>query len=901
MVGQTVGHYEVLSRIGEGGMGVVYKARDTHLGRTAAVKVLPPGRTANEDRKRRFIREARLASSLNHPNIVTIYDIGVEGGVDYIAMEFVAGKTLDQLIPRKGMNLTEALRIALQIADALARAHAENIVHRDLKPTNVMVTNDGLVKVLDFGLAKLTETRSADDAETLPMQAGTEEGVILGTVAYMSPEQAEGKEIDTRSDIFAFGSLFYEMVTGQRAFQGETRLSVMSAILRAEPRPVREFAGNVPREVERVITHCMRKEPARRFQHMVDVKTLLEAIKEDSDSGRLTVAALPAGPARRARWPVWAVVVIAAAGLAFWAFRMWSEPSGARSFASLTAQAGLSTQPALSPDGRAVIYASDGEGGGDMGIWRQQVAGSTPALRTREGGQFCQPTFSPDGEHIAYTGIGQNGGIYRMSAYGGPAQLIGPGGAWPTFSPDGRKIAYSVGARFRRSQVYVYDANEGESRPLKLDIPWSYCPAWSPDGKYLLFEGSREAVSTQFSQFDWWIAPAEGGNAVQTGLRRFLEGGKVRPIRDLNPALDSRMIWSPDGKYVVFAAYRSGPSEIWRLRISPRTGEPLGQPEQISAGPANERHPAMTSGGLLVFSSVTMRRDIWYLPLRANEGKIAGPLRQMTHDGAENTTPRLSRDGRSIIYVSDRPGQGRIWIRNLATGVDTPAPLTGASGREYRAIFSPDGSRVAMCRDVEGKGDLVVFNLAEGREDKMCGGVNVALDWSVDGKRILYAPAEPPMVRSIDVESKKITDVVKHSSGAAIRPGALSPDGQWISFQLVLDLEQTPVYVAPLRAGAASPESEWLRIADGPNEDSWWSPNGNLLYYLTRQDGSYCVWARKLDPTAKKPAGDSFAVQHFHGRRHVAGVPSFGHAMTADGMYCSLREVTSTVWRMRLE
>ena len=221
-------------------MGVVYKARDTRLKRSVAIKVLPAEQVSDPERKRRFIQEARAASALNHPNIITIHDIGSEGGIDFVVMEYVAGKTLDQLIPRKGLRLNETLKLAIQMADALAKAHSAGIIHRDLKPTNVMVTDDGLIKVLDFGLAKLTEVAS-DEGGTLTTQLQTEEGTIVGTVSYMSPEQAEGKKVDARSDIFSFGAVLYEMVTGQKAFQGESKMSTLMAVLKQEPKPISQL------------------------------------------------------------------------------------------------------------------------------------------------------------------------------------------------------------------------------------------------------------------------------------------------------------------------------------------------------------------------------------------------------------------------------------------------------------------------------------------------------------------------------------------------------------------------------------------------------------------------------------------------------------------------------------
>ena len=295
LTGQTLSHYRIEKKIGEGGMGVVYKARDTHLDRFVAIKVLPPERVADTERKRRFVQEAKAASALNHANIVHVYDIDQADGTDFIAMEYVAGKTLDQRIGHRGLRLNDALKYAVQIADALAKAHSAGIVHRDLKPTNIMVNEDGVVKVLDFGLAKLTEQVQADEsASTLTVDAEgrpiTEEGVIVGTVAYMSPEQAEGKKIDARSDIFSLGSVLYEMVTGQKAFQGTSKMSTLSAILHQEPKPVSGITPTIPADLEKLINRCLRKDPAKRFQHMDDVKVALDELKEDSDSGRLQAA-----------------------------------------------------------------------------------------------------------------------------------------------------------------------------------------------------------------------------------------------------------------------------------------------------------------------------------------------------------------------------------------------------------------------------------------------------------------------------------------------------------------------------------------------------------------------------------------------------------------------------------
>ena len=328
MIGRTVSHYRIVEKLGEGGMGVVYKAHDTHLDRFAAIKVLPPEKVADPERKRRFIQEARAASALNHPNIVTIYDIDQQDGVDFLAMEYIQGKTLEQLIGRKGLKVTEALKYGVQITDALSRAHAAGIVHRDLKPGNVMVDEHGLVKVLDFGLAKLTEPAAPDEDElTRTLKPTTEEGAIVGTVAYMSPEQAEAKRLDGRSDIFSFGAVLYEMIAGRRAFQRDSKTSTLAAILTQEPGAL---SADIPHDLEKVLKRCLRKDPQHRFQTMADLKVALEELKEESESGQLTAAQTPAVSRKwsvpwRGAGVIGAALIVLAAGVFVWQ-RLHTKP-----------------------------------------------------------------------------------------------------------------------------------------------------------------------------------------------------------------------------------------------------------------------------------------------------------------------------------------------------------------------------------------------------------------------------------------------------------------------------------------------------------------------------------------------------------------------------------------------
>jgi serine/threonine protein kinase len=334
--GTKLGPYEVIAPLGSGGRGEVYRALDPRLGREVAIKVLPAERLADPARRARFVQEARAASALNHPHIVTIHEIEQAEGIDFIVMELVPGKTLDALIPRQGMRLGEALRIAIPLADALAAAHAAGIVHRDLKPSNVMVTPQGVVKVLDFGLAKLRQPDEGGGEEDTTLDARVSPpsrvGAVAGTPAHMSPEQASGGKVDARSDIFSFGAVLWEMVTGRRAFSGRSSAETLAAILREQPKPPSELVPDLPRDLERIILRCLRKESDRRFQHMLDVKVELQDVKEESDS-QATAAGAAIAAKRRSRryWVAGAValflILATAAGLTLWRLRRAELPA----------------------------------------------------------------------------------------------------------------------------------------------------------------------------------------------------------------------------------------------------------------------------------------------------------------------------------------------------------------------------------------------------------------------------------------------------------------------------------------------------------------------------------------------------------------------------------------------
>jgi len=455
--GSTISHFQILEKLGEGGMGIVYKARDQRLERIVAIKVLSSSTLASQGQRLRFIQEAKSASALSHPNIVTVYEIDTAGESTFIAMEYVEGRTLHAELRSHRLTIPEVLNYGIQIAGALSAAHAIGIVHRDIKPANILVTNNGSVKVLDFGLAKLTEKLDLPvepSAETQTLAASlTQEGTIVGTAAYMSPEQAEGKRVDPRSDVFSFGVVLYELVAGRPAFSGQTNMSILASILTQEPKPIAEIR-EAPPDLAKVVHRCLRKDSARRFQVMADVKVALEELKEDLESGKLLPSASPLH--RTGRWRlalnILAAVAISAfvtAGVLAWTTRRITPLRNPR-ITRLTSDSGLTTDPAISLDGKLVAYASDRGGRGDLDIWLQQAEGGPPVRLTTNAANERQPAFSPEGTKVVFRSERENGGIYVVSALGGEATRVANGGFNPQFSPAGEsRIGRAGKSQFR--------------------------------------------------------------------------------------------------------------------------------------------------------------------------------------------------------------------------------------------------------------------------------------------------------------------------------------------------------------------------------------------------------------------------------------------------------------------
>lgn len=545
LAGQSLGPYRLEELIGAGGMGEVYRAQDERLDRTVAVKVLPRSFVASPERVRRFEREAQAASTINHPHIAAVYDVGCENGLHFIAMEYVEGLSLSAWLVREGLTLAEVLLVMEQVADALARAHEAGVLHRDVKPANVIVARNGYAKLLDFGLAKVSGESGEFGSSDLP-SALSRSGMVLGTLAYMSPEQARGHKLDRRTDIFSFGVLLYEAVAGRPPFAGESGVEAVSAVLRDDPIPRLWDHPGLPSELVRIVTKALQKDPARRYQSMddllVDLRALRRAVEAgEADSGESDAHTTP--------W-LWVGVGLLAGALAGWlAWRGLAQApppapilSAGLVLRPLTQGGALHRWPAISPNGDLVTYASNREGSFDVVV--QQVGIGRPLRVTEDPGDELQPVFSPDGQTLAFATSG--GAIRIVPALGGVARTLAEGGAdAPTWSPEGERLLY----RTQRGLSTV-SRTGGPSTAVIEDAAFPVLDraAWTPDGRAVVF-------------------PSVNGGRY--GLARVAAGGGKAAWVGSSPQALGSPVFSLDGRriYGTMGSPRESRSEIWTAGV----------------------------------------------------------------------------------------------------------------------------------------------------------------------------------------------------------------------------------------------------------------------------------------------------------------------------------------------
>jgi serine/threonine protein kinase/Tol biopolymer transport system component len=776
MIGRRLRQYEVLAKLGEGGMGVVYKARDVHLERFAAIKVLPPAWVADPERKQRFTREAKAASALNHPGIVTVYEITHADGTDFIAMEFVPGQTLADLIARKRLSLMDTLAYAIQAAQALAKAHATGIVHRDLKPSNIMVTDDGLVKILDFGVAKLAsfgEVEADREAETSTMRVHdrlqTAAGTTVGTIAYMSPEQAEGRPVDARSDIFSFGAVLYEMVTGARAFQGSSPAATLAAVIHDEPTPPSQLAKNLPRDLERVIQRCLRKDPARRFHVLTDLAVELDEIKADVGT-RPSQGPVPAvRPRRGGRLAVFAaaaaIVVTSAAGWFAWRSSSFDEP--AATITPLTSLAGDERYPTFSPDGGQVAFTWDGERGENTDIYVMPVGAGTPLRLTTDPALDTAPAWSPDGSRVAFLRRdGPRAALYVLTpplpnseqkiADVQPSLLGGNELATVSWLADNRHIILAErDPNTRENGIVVVPTDRSAPRRLiwtATSAGTYHFPAVSPTNNSLAYAFCAGEYSCEVYVIDL---------DAQTNVR-----GSPRRLSEQNDQ-SRTLAWTADGRFVISSFGSVARFFLWRFSVS---GE---KAERLELAGDHATHLAVSSDGrTLAYARLGNDADIWRFR--------SGGVDDFVWSTLDERNAQFSPDGRKVAFESRRLGfDTQLWLAN-ADGTNA-APLTeGLKGIGGSPRWSPDSRRV-------------VFDAQD-----------------ADGRRAVYV---------VDAEGGRANLFVK--------PGLLpswSQDGEWIYFNDSRTGRQE-IWRKPVSGGAE------VQVTDNGGGNQIESPDGTMLYY----------------------------------------------------------------------
>ncbi|MBC8165272.1 MAG: PD40 domain-containing protein [Bryobacteraceae bacterium] len=720
--GSLIGPYEVLSSLGAGGMGEVYSARDTRLGRIVALKIIRSDKTIDGERRRRFRQEARAASSLTHPNIVALYDILSHNGDDVLVMEYVNGKTLGELIPGKGARLSDALRWSIQIADGLSAAHRAGIVHRDLKPSNIIVSHSGALKICDFGLARLAEPADLpEETQTLAGPDKTEEGLVLGTPSYMSPEQAEGRSVDPRTDIFSFGSVLYEMVTGQKAFRGNTTVATLTAVVRDNPKPPPELGVDVPEGLLKLLARCMRKDPDRRWQTMADLKVALIELHEGLGSGSISEAA---GEPKRGRLLILALLLLATAAIAgLW---LWNErtkiatPVVLRAV-PLTTDPGDEFQPSFSPDSSQIVYAANDGIGGDTDLHILAVGTGANLHLTSGSSDDTLPRWSPDGKWIAFYRRGAGisltsplGGVPRVAAHVADVADM----AW---MPDGQRLLVAqCGTRASwHCSVSVVDIGTGrinqllDRTPLQPDFT---SIAVAPSGQSMVMTGGLGNPNFVVYGFD---------------------GATLREeqTRTLGDTIVVGISFLPDGRHLLTSI---GPnylnSRLFKVSVNGSGAEPLPLNMQQALWPVVSRR-----GDKVVFSRETTDENLYRLSLR-HPGVGAGKVAAFATSTARDSNPSVSPEGQRVTFTSYRSGGPEIYISD-ATGARVQRLTTMNAAVAGSSRFSPDGKWLVFdSRSASTKADVYLMPAEGGPVRRLTSdaAADTVPTWSRDGMQIYF-------------------------------------------------------------------------------------------------------------------------------------------------------------------
>ena len=832
--GIKLGSYEIVSSLGAGGMGEVYRARDESLGREVAIKVLPKELASDPDRLRRFEQEARAAAALNHPNILAVYGFSTtEEHAPYLVTELLQGQTLRERLEQGEIPLRKAVEFALQTARGLAAAHERGIVHRDLKPENLFLTRDGVVKILDFGLAKLIVPEASSSETSRATVSFTEVGVVLGTAGYMSPEQVRGQLVDHRSDIFSLGAILYEMLSGKRAFEGKTAADTMSAILKEEPAELSASGRSLPPALGRVVDRCLEKDPAERFQSARDLAFNLELLgREETGSG--AAVTLPARKGRR-----WLIAVLGglalfgAAGLGFLArgLKPRAENSSPAELRRLTDFVGMEEFPALSPDGKSVAFTADV--GGRRQIWVRLLAGGMPLQVTRNDADHEYPRWSPDSSSLIYFSPSQEpdgeGKIWQISALGGTARPLVSSLGGADLSHDGKHIAYF---HSNRGELELAVADPDGSSPRRLTVlPTEYNYSdlrWSPDDRKLGFQRGRTF------DYDVFYVPAEGGS-----LQAITQDG--------NPL--EGFAWLPDGSGVVYSSSRGDTvlylrtMNLWSVQTG---GKNL---RQLTFGETSYISPDLDRNGNIVATRRQIQFDIWRFPVDGSPEQNVRRGAQITHQTGTVQTPSAGPGDRELVYLSDSGGHGNLWILNLETQQNRQVTFEHDPQLAIGVpVWSPDGKHIAYVKRglTAWNVDLWLMNPDGGDARKVSEGGGWAC-WSPDSQWLYFSPPSQNGFRIDKASPAGGGNLLVRAEGQ--RPAADSRGRLFFvqSLPALNGLSDMEILLADPENGPArrlarvsgsrlsswslmqpvlSPDGKWLAVllTDGPTTDIWAQP-----------------------------------------------------------------------------
>jgi len=832
--GTRLGPYEIANLIGAGGMGEVYRAHDTRLGRDVAIKVLPGAFAQDADRLARFEREAKSIAALSHQNILAIHDTGTHDGHVFVVTELLEGETLRARIEQGPMPVRKATDIAMQIARGLAAAHDKGIVHRDLKPENVFLREDGQVKILDFGLARSTVTSSG---ATETVAAITDPGTVMGTVGYMAPEQMRGQPVDARTDLFALGTVLYEMLSGQRAFKGHTAADTMIAIVKEDPPELTMLRPDISPALQRIVRHCLEKNPVERFQSARDVAFALES---STDSGATSVQQTISGgtaavPAARPRYPlgliIGAAIVVIAIGFA-WSSGMFtsagnddtSPPIVIGTASQLTTDDGLEINPTISPDGKMLAYAA-GQAT-HMRIFIRPIGGgrTIPLSDDQEAFEY-QPRWSPDSTQILYL---TREGAFVASAMGGTSRKIISGLlSSVTWSPDGKQILLARGPT-----LAVAHLDGSGERVLGTASDVLYSCDWSPTGSW---------IACALGNFSSVIPGNNFGNIAPSALVMIPAAGGEFTALTKASELNNSPVWSPDGRQLYFISNRPGTRDIYVVNIQ-EDGQVRGEPRRISTGLGAQS--IAFSAERLVYVSYSARANIWSLPIPASGVIGTAGARALTNGNQVVEALRVSRDGQWLLYDSTLHLNADVFRLPLAGG---PAErLTTDPSDDFAPDLSSDGREVAFHSWRSGTRDIFISPAAGGLTQQVT--ATAAQEsypvWSPDGRALAFLNQAPTKDMAVGLHLTRRSASGGWSAPVAVRLTDSGP-AIWFTNELLLapigtgsiELIATTgaparVVYAPARPGdpaaksvipSADGRSVYFKSHDAEGRASFWS------------------------------------------------------------------------------